>query len=73
MHRSGRTGRIGKKGLNIIFFEQDEFKFILNLEDELNINIEITTKLKQEEDEATEKKAIEQLISNAKKTKKLTN
>ena len=52
MHRSGRTGRIGKKGLNIIFFEQDEFKFILNLEDELNINIEITTKLKQEEDEA---------------------
>lgn len=45
VHRSGRTGRIGKNGLNIIFFEKDEFKFILNLEDELNIKINITTKL----------------------------
>ncbi|CDW89731.1 dead-box atp-dependent rna helicase 53-like [Stylonychia lemnae] len=45
VHRSGRTGRVGKKGTNIIFFEKDEFKFILNLEDELNIKIEISSNL----------------------------
>lgn len=43
VHRSGRTGRVGKKGLNIIFFEKDEFKFILNLEDELNIKVDISS------------------------------
>ena len=45
VHRSGRTGRIGKEGLNIIFFEKDEMKFIFNLEDELNISFNITTQL----------------------------
>jgi len=47
VHRSGRTGRVGKKGTNIIFFERDEMKFILNLEDELNIKIDITSNLSQ--------------------------
>ena len=33
VHRSGRTGRVGKNGLNILFFEQGDFKFVLDLED----------------------------------------
>ncbi len=41
VHRSGRTGRIGKNGLNVIFFERDDFKFIAGLEDALNIKVEI--------------------------------
>ena len=45
VHRSGRTGRVGKKGTNIIFFERDEMKFVLNLEDELNIKIDISSNL----------------------------
>lgn len=45
VHRSGRTGRVGKKGTNIIFFERDEMKFILNLEDELNVKIDISSNL----------------------------
>jgi len=32
VHRSGRTARKGKNGLNILFFEKDEMKFVLNLE-----------------------------------------
>jgi superfamily II DNA/RNA helicase len=32
VHRSGRTGRVGKTGTNILFFEQDYFKFVLDLE-----------------------------------------
>lgn len=47
VHRSGRTGRVGKKGINIIFFERDEFKFVLNLEDELNIKFNLTTSLSE--------------------------
>lgn len=39
VHRSGRTGRIGKNGLNIIFFEKEDFKFFLGLEDTLKIKI----------------------------------
>lgn len=39
VHRSGRTGRIGKNGLNVIFFEKDDFKFVLGLEDQLKIKI----------------------------------
>jgi superfamily II DNA/RNA helicase len=32
VHRSGRTGRVGKNGTNILFFESDDFKFVLDLE-----------------------------------------
>ncbi len=32
IHRSGRTGRVGKKGTNIIFFEKQDLGFILSLE-----------------------------------------
>ena len=32
VHRSGRTGRIGKQGENILFFYQNEYPFALNLE-----------------------------------------
>lgn len=45
VHRSGRTGRVGKSGLNIIFFEKEETKFILNLEDELNVKFTVTSEL----------------------------
>eukprot|EP00347_Sterkiella_histriomuscorum_P008439 403345090 len=63
VHRSGRTGRIGKNGLNIIFFEKDEFKFVLNLEDELNIKINITTKLVEADVYETRQKVIDNFRS----------
>jgi superfamily II DNA/RNA helicase len=31
VHRSGRTGRVGKTGQNILFFEKDDYPFIFNL------------------------------------------
>ena len=45
VHRSGRTARKGKEGLNILFFEKDEMRFVLNLEKELNINIDFATSI----------------------------
>lgn len=41
VHRSGRTGRVGKEGTNILFFQPDDFKFVLDLEDQLNIKLSI--------------------------------
>ena len=41
VHRSGRTGRVDKKGLNIILFDRDQYKFILDLPEALNIKIQI--------------------------------
>ena len=45
VHRSGRTARKGKDGLNILFFEKDETRFVLNLEKELNINIDFANSI----------------------------
>lgn len=45
VHRSGRTARAGKDGLNILFFEKDETRFVLNLEKELNINIDFANSI----------------------------
>ena len=39
VHRTGRTGRAGKDGLNIVFAERDEIDFFKQLEDNLNINL----------------------------------
>lgn len=41
VHRSGRTARRGKEGLNILFIEPSEMSFALALEDKLNINIDV--------------------------------
>ena len=41
VHRAGRTGRAGKDGLNIVFAERDELKFLKELEDNLNINLNL--------------------------------
>ena len=45
VHRSGRTARKGKNGLNILFFEKDEMKFVLNLEKQLNIKIDMMNQI----------------------------
>jgi superfamily II DNA/RNA helicase len=45
VHRSGRTGRVGKNGLNILFFQPEDLKFVLDLESELNIKINIQQSL----------------------------
>lgn len=58
VHRSGRTGRIGKEGLNIIFFEKEETKFILNLEDELNIKFEVSSNLSTQDPEESKANVI---------------
>lgn len=39
VHRSGRTGRVGKNGTNILFFSREEYNFVLGLEKDLNITI----------------------------------
>ena len=61
VHRSGRTGRIGKNGINVLFFEQDEFKFVLDLETQLNIKIDILSSLQEKQDPV---KAEEKLFDN---------
>lgn len=61
VHRSGRTGRIGKNGSNILFFEADEFKFVLELENQLNIKIDIISSLQEKQDPV---KAEEKLFDN---------
>lgn len=45
VHRSGRTARKGKDGLNILFIEPSEMKFALDLEKKLNIDINIVNNL----------------------------
>lgn len=50
VHRSGRTGRVGKNGTNVLFFEADEFKFVLDLESQLNIKIDILSSLQEKQD-----------------------
>lgn len=45
VHRSGRTGRIGKAGLNILFFEPEEFNFVISLEKDLNVTINMVPHL----------------------------
>ena len=45
VHRAGRTARKGKEGMNILFFEKDEMKFVLDLEKQLNIQIEFANKI----------------------------
>lgn len=41
VHRTGRTGRAGKDGLNIVFAEKDDLKFVKELQDDLNIKINV--------------------------------
>lgn len=45
VHRAGRTARKGKDGLNILFFEKDDMKFVLNVEKELNIQIDFANSI----------------------------
>lgn len=45
VHRSGRTARRGKEGLSILFFEQSQMKFILDIEKKLNINIQFASQI----------------------------
>lgn len=45
VHRSGRTARKGKEGLNILFFERENLNFVLNLERDLNIEIQLTNSI----------------------------
>ena len=32
VHRSGRTGRVGKDGMNILFFEKSDMRMVFDLE-----------------------------------------
>lgn len=45
VHRSGRTARKGKDGLNILFIEPQEIKFAFELQKKLNIKIDIANTL----------------------------
>ena len=39
VHRSGRTGRAGKSGMNLLLCSKSELPFMKECEDSLNINI----------------------------------
>ena len=43
VHRSGRTGRAGKSGENILFFTKDDYPFLQAIQQEVNVEIEVTT------------------------------
>lgn len=45
VHRSGRTARKGKSGLNILFFEKSQMKWVLELEKELKIDMEFANSI----------------------------
>ena len=45
VHRAGRTARKGKDGMNVLFFEHDKMRFVLDLEQKLNLNIEFTNRI----------------------------
>jgi ATP-dependent RNA helicase DDX21 len=44
IHRSGRTGRAGKDGLNITFFDESNVKSLLDIEAAANIKIKLINK-----------------------------
>ena len=50
LHRSGRTARQNKEGLNILFIEPDDIKWAYELETKLNINIDILNDLNLDDD-----------------------
>jgi superfamily II DNA/RNA helicase len=50
VHRAGRTARKGKDGLNILFFEKEEMKFVLDVERDLNIQIDFANSIGSFED-----------------------
>ena len=41
IHRSGRTGRAGKEGMNITFFDESNVEDLVNIEREVKIDIKI--------------------------------
>lgn len=43
IHRSGRTGRAGKEGTNITFFDESNVQDLLKIEKEANIQIKLIT------------------------------
>jgi len=45
VHRTGRTGRAGKDGLNICFAGKEDLKFVKELQDDLNIKINVTNNM----------------------------
>ena len=45
VHRSGRTARKGKDGLNILFMNKYDFPFVNQLQKELNINIDFANSI----------------------------
>ena len=73
MHRSGRTGRVGKNGINVLFFEAEEFKFVLDLEQQLNIKIDILSSLHEKIDPIkAEEKVFENFTARHSKVKPTT-
>ena len=45
MHRTGRTGRAGKDGLNLIFTKDEDLHFMSTCESGLKINVEYTNSI----------------------------
>jgi superfamily II DNA/RNA helicase len=45
VHRTGRTGRAGKEGWNVIFSEKSDLSFISSIESGLKTNIEYTNQI----------------------------
>lgn len=41
IHRSGRTGRAGKEGINITFFDESNIEDLIQIENQANIQIKI--------------------------------
>lgn len=51
VHRSGRTGRAGKEGVNIVFTDNSFLPFLRKIETSLKTNFEYVNSLEEEEDE----------------------
>lgn len=45
MHRTGRTGRAGKDGLNLVFTKDEDLYFMQSCESGLKISVEYTNSL----------------------------
>lgn len=67
VHRSGRTGRAGKAGTNLIFCSKSELPFMKECEDNLNIVIKYTNSLGSQDSELLMWSEVQRLISSADK------
>ena len=66
IHRSGRTGRVGKDGMNILLLERDDLKFVFDLEEQINIKVQLVAQLTHVDSQGQEDKILKDFLAKSK-------